>query len=297
VNQIAGMDYHVAVHPAQVLEEKILQIRPNLVINDILDTSADYILRLKESGCKVVNFEDLGSGAALADLTINELSDEPMIAAGNIRWGHQFFFLRDEFIDASPRLFHDPVETILFTFGGTDTTNLTMQSLDAVADICREMDLSIYVVTGAGYAHKNELAAYIDRLGYGKIKFTFATGVMSGIMEQTDVAICSNGRTIYELAHLNIPSIVIAHHEREATHALASEENGFINLGVYRPSTFPELLRHHLRKLLTERDFRKKLYDRTKRFNFLKNKPKVLSLIEALLSSDQGPSGWPGDSK
>lgn len=286
VNQIAGRDYQVTVHPAQVLDEEILRFRPDLVINDILDTSADYIRRLKERGCKVVNFEDLGSGATLADLTINELYDEPVIPGSHIKWGHQYFFLRDEFIDAKPRLFQDPVKTILFTFGGTDTANLTMQSLKSVVDICRERHLSIYVVGGAGYAYKNELADYIDSLGYDQIQFTFATGVISGIMEQTDVAICSNGRTVYELAHMNIPSLVIAHHEREANHVLACEENGFINLGVYQPSTFPEILRYHLVRLLTERDYRKKLYERTKGLNFLKNKTKVLSFIEELLGSE-----------
>jgi spore coat polysaccharide biosynthesis predicted glycosyltransferase SpsG/CMP-N-acetylneuraminic acid synthetase len=286
VNQIAGMDYQVMVYPAQVLEEEILRFRPDMVINDILDTSSDYVRRLKEGGCKVVNFEDLGRGAALADLTINELYDKPVIPGSHIRWGHQYFFLREEFIDAKPRLFHDPVKTILFTFGGTDAANLTMQSLRSVADICRERNLSIYVVGGPGYAYKNELANYIDSLGYNQIQFTFATGVISGIMEQTDLAICSNGRTVYELGHMNIPSLVIAHHEREANHVLACEENGFINLGVYQPSTLPELLRHHLVRLLTERDFRKKLYDRTKRLNFLKNKSKVLSLLGELLSSE-----------
>jgi spore coat polysaccharide biosynthesis predicted glycosyltransferase SpsG len=287
VSQIAGLDYYVAVCPAQDLEEEILELQPDIVINDILDTSVDYILKLKEHGCKVVNFEDLGSGAALADLTFNELFDEPVIPGRNIKWGHQYFFLRDEFIGAKPRIFQEPVQTILITFGGTDPTNLTMQTLESVADICRKRDLMIYVVTGAGFAYKNELAAFIDRLDYDKIEFTFATGMMSGIMEQTDVAICSNGRTLYELAHMNIPSLVIAHHEREATHAMAQRKNGFVNLGVYLPNKFPELVRRNLEMLLADRGLRKKLYDRTKRFDFLRNKTKVLSLIDELLSGEK----------
>ena len=40
-----------------------LEISPDIIINDILDTSTDYMLKLKNMGIKVFNFEDLGYGA------------------------------------------------------------------------------------------------------------------------------------------------------------------------------------------------------------------------------------------
>ncbi|MGR5902765.1 hypothetical protein ACT7DQ_14475 [Bacillus cereus] len=39
---------------------KIREISPDIIINDILDTSTDYMLKLKNMGIKVFNFEDLG---------------------------------------------------------------------------------------------------------------------------------------------------------------------------------------------------------------------------------------------
>ena len=64
------------------------------------------------------------------------------------------------------------------------------------------------------------------------VKLTKSTGVISSIMEQCQLAIVSNGRTVYELAHMNIPSITIAHHIREETHKFASKENGFLPLSI-----------------------------------------------------------------
>ena len=36
---------------------------------------------------------------------------------------------------------------------------------------------------------------------------------------------------------MNIPAIVVSHHDREATHTFASLEHGFINLGVVNEQT------------------------------------------------------------
>ena len=52
-------------------------------------------------------------------------------------------------------------------------------------------------------------------------------------MMESDIAICSNGRT-EELAHLNVPSIVISQHDRELTHNFSKKHNGIESLGKYK---------------------------------------------------------------
>ena len=51
-------------------------------------------------------------------------------------------------------------------------------------------------------------------------------------MCNADLAITSQGRTIYELASMGVPAIVMAQNEREAEHVFAGIANGFINLGL-----------------------------------------------------------------
>ena len=48
-------------------------INPDVIVNDILDTSTYYIKSLKKLKYKVINFEDLGDGCKYADVVINAI--------------------------------------------------------------------------------------------------------------------------------------------------------------------------------------------------------------------------------
>ncbi len=280
VDRVAAMDYKVFAS-SDVLGT-ILQLKPDLVINDVLNTEESFISTLKQNGIKVVNFEDLGSGSRFADLVFNELYDEPQCGGDNYRWGHQYLALRDEFYDAKPHEFMDSVTAIMLTFGGTDQNNLTLMALKAVLHTAKKNLIKIYVVCGSGYCFKKELEEFLDGCEYKNIELTYASGVISKIMEKTQIAISSNGRTIYELADMSIPAIVICHHEREATHSFASLENGFVNLGVYADDT-ADKIKTIFEKLIEDSDYRKLLFLNTQRFNFRENKQKVVNTILGLL--------------
>jgi len=105
---------------------------------------------------------------------------------------------------------------------------------------------------------------------------------MSKKMENIDFAITSNGRTVYELAHMHIPSIVVSQHKRESTHKFSRLENGLINIGIYNDK-IEEKLNFYLKKLIEDKEYRYLLYLNTLKFNFLKNKQKVLNKILKLL--------------
>ena len=51
-------------------------------------------------------------------------------------------------------------------------------------------------------------------------------------MKEADLALIGQGRTIFEVASMGVPSVVLAQNEREATHGFASMEHGFLNLGL-----------------------------------------------------------------
>ncbi len=66
VEKIASTDYRVISTPYIV--DTILELKPDLVINDILNTTEEYIKSLRESNITVVHFEDLGNGTTYATL-------------------------------------------------------------------------------------------------------------------------------------------------------------------------------------------------------------------------------------
>lgn len=287
VSRLAGYDYWLEAYEPDDVVRRIAELKPDLVVNDILATSADDVMPLLVQGCRVMNFEDLGEGAGLADLTINELYDNPQFEGESIYWGHRYFFVRDEFHEAHPLRFRRRVSDILITFGGTDQHDLARKVFPVVNTLCQERGIRIHIAAGAGYAGYDELHRIVGEFEH--VSLTRSTGVISRIMEKCQVAIVSNGRTVYELAHMNIPSIVISQHERENTHEFACEENGFISLGVYHEIPLEHMLAEALTRLLDDEEYRHDLFNRTTRFDFSKNKQKVLAMILSLL--DGGTAG------
>jgi spore coat polysaccharide biosynthesis predicted glycosyltransferase SpsG/CMP-2-keto-3-deoxyoctulosonic acid synthetase len=284
VNKIAGHDYLVETSSAAEIENKIITMRPDLVINDMLDTTREYMNTIRKNNIKVINFEDLGTGASFTDITINELYDEPVISGNNILWGSEYYFLRDEFLSAQPHKSKKKVSGLLLTFGGTDQNNLTQSILNSILALCKEYQVYIFVVVGGGYPHKEKLVKFIESQDYKNIDFTYATGIISKYMEKAEIAISSNGRTVYELAHMHIPSIIISHHERESTHRFSVEENGFIHVGVYEKSKTEKLVTEYLLKMICDESYRKQLLHNIKKFNFTQNKSKIVKLVTGLLA-------------
>ncbi len=146
VEKIASTDYRVISTPYIV--DTILELKPDLVINDILNTTEEYIKSLRESNIKVVNFEDLGDGSKYANLVFNELYDTPQLEGDNYLWGHRYLALRDEFDSATPHTFKERVDAVLIAFGGADQNNLTLITLKAIVPICRLYNIKIYIVCG-----------------------------------------------------------------------------------------------------------------------------------------------------
>lgn len=282
VNKIAGLDYPVYVIEDGKVTQQLLELQPQLVINDCLDTEESEIRRLRAAGVRVINFEDLGTGAKAADWVVNELYEEPLQQGGHILWGMDYAFLREEFTAATPRDFSERPARLLVTFGGTDPGNLTLRVLQAVLPVCLRHRLHVDIVVGEGYGHLSQLQTFLDSCPPEAYTFTNATGVISRFMERCDLAICGNGRTVHELAHMHVPAIVISHHEREATHPFSRPENGFVHLGLFTQETAAQIA-DELERLLLDIGWRRQLWQNTRRFDFVANRQRILQLIHGVL--------------
>jgi spore coat polysaccharide biosynthesis predicted glycosyltransferase SpsG len=191
-------------------------------------------------------------------------------------------FLREEFFSSQSNLWREKVNRILVTFGGCDPHNLTFRILQRILPWCREKALAVRVVVGTGYQHLQVLNELIDRFS-DIVSFTNSTGVISDLMEDCQVAICGNGRTVYELSHMRIPAIVVSHHDRELSHKFACPKNGFVRTGTLNGDNALDILFKHFKKLCTEEKFRKDLWEKSSQHDFINNKQRVLKLIYDLL--------------
>ena len=223
--KIKDSKFDVYIQKNKNILDDISQINPDIVINDILDTNRDYILALKNNGIKVINFEDLGDGAKSADLVINALYPESE-SLNNHYFGYKYFCARDEFLVTKPKKVEKNVSNILISFGGTDPCNLTLKTLESIYEYCVDNDIEINVILGFGYNSKESLRKFPK----AKIKVDIKT--MSDFMHDADIIFTSVGRTVYEVACIGTPAILMAQNERELTHFFASKENGFVHLGL-----------------------------------------------------------------
>lgn len=285
VESVASKDYHVVRQGLEHLSDTVIRQRPDLVVNDFLNTPLHYMQKMREAKIPCVNFEDEGPGAKLAKLVVNALYED----CGNnphVRCGPEYFCLRDEFATAPRNPLRPQAKTILVTFGGTDQLDLTGRVLNIIEPVCLAFGIAIRIVAGPGYAHKEKLEKSIKQFANPLITFTWATNIMSRMMEGADLAISSAGRTVYELAHMRIPGIVIATHEREARHRFARPRNGFAFAGIATKigdgrirNLFLALLKQHRRA---------KYWHSQNLLSFAGNKERVVGLMEDQLEKSEG---------
>lgn len=224
---IAAKNYPVSIQQEENIIDDINKLSPDLVINDILDTTSVYMQALKKAAYKSITFEDLGEGRKQADLVINAMytpAEEESIE--HHYYGHHYFCIRTEFLLTPKKILTKDVKRILLSFGGVDPNDFTMKVLEAIYDYCIASSITIDVITGMGYKKSETLRRF------EKINLYRNVSNMSDYMLKADIAFTSGGRTTYELGALGIPTIVLCQNERELTHVFACEANGFINLGL-----------------------------------------------------------------
>lgn len=212
--------------------EAVLSFKPDLVINDVLDTQSGFVLALKKFGAAVINFEDLGPGIEHADLVVNALYPATL-KNSKVKTGPEYFCLREEFVH--PPIFGATPDApdVLLCFGGVDQSNLTARVFRTIHPLCVALRMRITIVLGAGYIHHQALNTLISRNENTSVEIVKTTSAISDYMRRSKLAITSGGRTVFELAALRIPTIVICQNEREQTHNFTDNRSGILNLGLH----------------------------------------------------------------
>ena len=237
IDIVKSYNYPYIVHDDKdEIYETLNKINPHIVINDILDTSLEYITKLKEAGYFVINFEDLGEGIQAADLVFDALY-EHNLDIPNVHVGREYYILKDEFFFQNRKIITNDINNVLITFGGTDPNNLTEKALQAV--IHSGYDKTITVILGMGYPNKQEL---IDKYSiFNNIIIYENVNNMSEHMFKADIILTSAGRTMYEVCSIGVPCICLCQNEREQTHVFGNHQNGFMNLGLGRDLSIEDI--------------------------------------------------------
>jgi len=284
IDYIKSNNYSVQTCKQGYLANAVIEQKPSLVINDILDTDEVYMSQLKKEGLSIVNFEDLGAGHKLADVVINALYPH-QISNSNMLVGAKYFCLRDEFlyINKTKSKVLENIKKVLITFGGVDEGDLTLTALNEIAKYCSTQQIEIEIIVGPGYKYSEKLKAKLEAVNGVIYSLVNSTKRISEHMLSADIAITSAGRTVFELAALKVPMIVICQNIRETTHTFASSENGIMNLG-YRNELDEGAILAAFKNVVEDLSLRNVMINKMKELNFEKGKSRVISKLKSLIN-------------
>lgn len=230
--EASGYPYIIIKNDEDIIYHVELE-NADIVVNDILNTSLEYMRELTRCGVRVVNLEDLGEGAVYADAVINDLYS-CQNQRNNFYWGSDYYCLREAFLNIRKKKnVERSVQEVLVSFGGTDPSHLTEKIISIFNSFPKDYFFHVTVIIGAGNSDKEKVKKLIAE-NANNISYTLMQDVktLSIYMSQADLAIASQGRTMYELAYMTVPTIIMAQNERELTHEFGYLSNGFINLGL-----------------------------------------------------------------
>ena len=200
----------------------------DILINDILTTSIDYMIAVRKAlpNAKLINFEDDGEGIYKADLVINALYQNSDL--NYVKTGEKYYIASKLFMFYEPIEIKDRVEKVFISFGGADPQNYSDRLLNIISQE-KYSSLKFTVVLGRAKTNIEELLKYNK---YDNIEVLYDISNMPEVMTQCDIAVTSRGRTGYELAILGIPAIAMAQNKREEKHGFVNNENGFTYIGL-----------------------------------------------------------------
>ena len=250
--------------------------RYTLFINDILNTSIDYMIGLRTvlPDARIVNFEDEGEGCVKADIVINALLSKTEFP--NVYVGEKYYMANKLFLLYNPITINERVKRVFVCFGGADPRNYT----DRVLAMVTKDEYKNYEFVFALGRAKGNIDELLQFNKYENIEVIYDVANMPELMSTCDIAISSRGRTAYELAVLGVPSIVVSENEREKNHAFACNENGFTYIGM---NPADEIFESNIKMYLgLSKENRMRFHETLLSHNLRNGRKHVMGLINSL---------------
>jgi spore coat polysaccharide biosynthesis predicted glycosyltransferase SpsG/2-C-methyl-D-erythritol 4-phosphate cytidylyltransferase len=193
--------------------EHIRDFAPAILINDLPTIESAYLTALSHLGATTVNLVD-----TLADLETTEHYAQVIVSAMNhdretpegFYGGPAYAILRDQFRGREKEVRDEP-QMVLLSFGGSDPQGLTLKAARALQDL--PPSVKILAVAGPAFSYRKEFEAMEPTL-QRRIPLINEAAI-ADLMLEADVVVGSGGMSVYEIAALGTPGIVLGQNLRE----------------------------------------------------------------------------------
>lgn len=162
--------------------------------------------------------------------------------------GTKYAPIRKEFWDTGPKSIHREVEMLMVTFGGSDLRNVTPKVQSLLNDAYPNLQKKIVVTRF--FANMSEIKKLRDK--NTELIYEPDAIELKEIMLESDITISAGGQTLYELARVGVPTIVICVAENQSQNVVGWSKSGFMEYtGLYDDKDVLSKLRTALDKMMS----------------------------------------------
>jgi spore coat polysaccharide biosynthesis predicted glycosyltransferase SpsG/CTP:molybdopterin cytidylyltransferase MocA len=194
--------------------EHIRDFAPAILINDLPALEGSYLTALSRLGATTVNLvdtiDDLETTEHYAQVIVSVMNQDRETPEG-FYGGPAYAILREHFRGREKDVREQP-RLVLLSFGGSDPQGLTLKAARALQAL---ESVDVVAVAGPAFSFRREFEALAGTLPRRIPLINEAGGHISELMLEADVMVGSGGMSVYEIAALGTPGIILGQNARE----------------------------------------------------------------------------------
>jgi spore coat polysaccharide biosynthesis predicted glycosyltransferase SpsG len=195
--------------------EHIRDYAPAILINDLPVLDRAYLTALSHLGATTVNLvdtiDDLETTDHYAQVIVSVMKQERETPEGFYA-GPEYAILREHFHGREKEVRERP-RLVLLSFGGSDPQGLTLKAARALQSL--EPGVEVVAVAGPAFSFRREFEALGATLSRRVPLINEAGGHIAELMLEADVMVGSGGMSVYEIAALGTPGVIMGQNARE----------------------------------------------------------------------------------
>lgn len=221
------------------------------------NVSLNTLERINHENYIVVVIDQLGDKPIISDLLINKSlvpkwlkydfpANRPLCC-----FGADYTILGNSYrkLHQEKKVFLKNKYTILVSMGGVDRTGATFRIIEALKPI---ENVSKEIIIGKGFAHMKQLTQLCKKNNDPSFIFSVGVSDLHERISKADIAISAGGNTIYELACVGTPGIILWEDKHEYIQGKAFADKEVVHCLGNGISTPTEMISNSIRSLLQD---------------------------------------------
>jgi spore coat polysaccharide biosynthesis predicted glycosyltransferase SpsG len=204
----------------------------SIVINH-RKVSLDILERLRTEDFTVSVIDQLGNIPIVCDLLINKslvpewLRYDFPINQPLCCFGADYAIMGNSYrkLHQEQKVFSKDRYTVLVSMGGVDRTGATFRIIEALQQI---KDISKEIIIGNGFAHMKRLNQLCEKNNDPSFVFSVGVSDLHERISKADIVISAGGNTLFEMACVGTPGIVLWEDEHEYTQGVSFDKKGTV---------------------------------------------------------------------